>query len=670
MKKGDEVEGTGADLSTQLPKRISRSALYSILMQAPAIVCVLRGRDHVFELVSPLYQRLFEGRPLLGKAIREALPELQEQGYFEILDRVFDTGEAYVGHEAPVVLDRSGDGKLEKRFFNFVYQPMLGDKGRSEGVIAFGFDVTAEVLARQTAEDLLHSGSEALRESEEMFRLLVESVEDYAIFLLDPEGHVASWNPGAKHIKQYEPEEIIGRHFSVFYPQEDVRAGKPQRLLNVARERGSVQDEGWRVRKDGTRFWASVVITAVHDANGELRGFAKVTRDITERKAAEETQRALLVAQEVNRAKDEFLAVVSHELRTPLTSILGWARMLRLGGLDESTTEEALDALERSAQAQVHLIEDLLDDARIASGKLRLNKRLLEITPLVRAAVADLSPSAESKSIRIIADVQCEACPVIGDATRLQQVVWNILSNAIKFTPDGGTIHVRLKREGANTSIEVQDTGAGIDAELLPQLFERFRQGEPSAGRKGGLGLGLAISRYLVEQHGGGIEVRSDGSGKGATFTIRLPLAPVAATDFISREPNRAADLADLRGVRVLIVEDQPDNRDLLAAVVEQCGAETRCSGTAGEALRVLGEWQPDVIVCDIALPDMDGCALLQAIGKRSKIPALALTVLGSAREEARVLAAGFAVFRQKPIEPADLAHEIDRLAGARQRAL
>ena len=639
-------------------------------MQAPAIVCVLRGRDHVFELVNPLYQRLFGDRTLLGRPIREALPELQGQGYFELLDHVFTTGEPFVGHEAPVLIDQSGDGKLEQRFFNFVYQPMTGNGEHNEGVIAFGFDVTTEVLARRTAETLVHENIEALRKSEEMFRLLVESVVDYAIFLLDTDGRVTSWNTGARRIKQYEAQQIIGRHFSAFYPEEDVLAGKPQRLLALARERGTVHDEGWRVRKDGSRFWASVVITAVHDGKGDLRGFAKITRDITERKAAEETQRALLVAQEVNRAKDEFLAIVSHELRTPLTSILGWARMLRLGGLDEGTTEEALNALERSAQAQVHLIEDLLDDARIASGKLRLNKRLLEITPLVRAAVADVSPTADAKSIRIVSDLECDACPIVGDATRLQQVVWNLLSNAIKFTPDGGTVEVRLKNAGANAEIEIRDTGRGIEAELVPQLFQRFRQGEPSAGRKGGLGLGLAISRYIVEQHGGGVEARSEGIGKGATFTIRLPLAPLTATDFISREPNRAADLADLHGVRVLIVEDQPDNRDLLAAVVEQCGGETRSSGTAGDALKLLEHWQPDVIVCDIALPDMDGCALLRAVRKRFAIPALALTVMGSAREEARVLAAGFEIFRQKPIEPADLAHEISRLAGTRRRPL
>lgn len=624
---------------------IRRSTLDALFMQAPAIICVLRGPEHVFELVNPGYQALFKGRELLGRPLREALPEFAGRG-FEILDRVYASGQPQVAREARVMLDR-------ERFFNFIYQPMISESGQVEGVIVFAFDVTDEVGARQ--------------ESEELFRLLVDSVQDYAIFMLDPVGRVATWNAGARRIKGYEAAEIIGRHFSIFFTDEDVKAGKPQRELAAARERGRVQDEGWRLRKDGTRFWADVVLTAVHDAQGQLRGFAKVTRDVTERKRAEQTERELFVSQEVNRAKDEFLAVISHELRTPLTSILGWARMLRIGGLDDATREEALDALERSAQAQVHLIEDLLDDTRITSGKLRLNTRPLQMKSVVESSLSDLLPAAEVKRIRLVSEVDCDDCPILGDPVRLQQVLWNIVSNAIKFTDEGGSVFVRVGRKGPCAMIEVRDTGRGIPPDLLPQLFQRFRQGDASSNRKAGIGLGLAISKYLVEQHGGRISAASEGAGKGATFTIELPLTVEESAEFQTRDQKRVEDLADLSGVRVLLVEDQDDNREVLATIIGRCGGEVRESSDADAALTVLRTWPPDVIVCDIALPGSDGCELLARIRQRYKTPALALTVFGSAEEEARVRGCGFDVFRQKPIEPADLTHEIARLA--RQRA-
>ena len=626
---------------------IPRSAVYELFMQAPAIICVLRGPEHVFDLVNPAYQQLFPGRELVGKPIRRALPDLEDPRIFELLDRVYATGKAYTAREARVMLDR-------EMFFNFIYQPMFSEKDKVEGIIVFAFDVTAEVGARQ--------------ESEEMFRLLVDSVRDYAIFMIDPQGRVATWNDGAYRIKGYSRDEIIGRHISIFYPPEDVRDGKPERLLRAAREEGRVQDEGWRLRKGGSRFLADVVLAAVHDGKGQLRGFAKVTRDITARKKSEDTERALRVEQEVNRAKDEFLAVISHEMRTPLTSILGWARMLRIGGLDEATTLEALDALERSAQTQVHLIEDLLDDTRITSGKLRLNKRPLEVKSVIESALADLAPSAEVKHIRLSLEMGCDSCPIFADPVRLQQVIWNIVSNGIKFTPEGGSVTVRVDRNDSTARIEVQDTGRGIASDVLPQLFQRFRQADASSDRKAGIGLGLAISKYLVEQHDGSIFASSGGIGKGATFTINLPLTTEAADSFAKREPTRAEDLADLSGIRVLIVEDEADTRDVLATVIERCGGEVHCSASAAEATRDLETWQPDVIICDIVLPDVDGCEFLVRLREKSDVPALALTVFGSAEEEARIRACGFDVFRQKPIEPADLAHEIHRL-GARRAA-
>src|SRR5581483_11241998 len=353
----------------------------------------------------------------------------------------------------------------------------------------------------------------------------------------------------------------------------------------------------------------------------------------------------------------------SHELRTPLTSILGWARMLRIGGLDAPTTREALDAMERSAQAQVHLIEDLLDDARIASGKLRLDKRPLEIRHVVESALTDLGPAAEARNIRIRAELGCESCPVIGDPTRLQQVIWNLVSNAIKFTPEGGELFVRMSRTGRHAEIEVRDNGRGIAPDLLPQLFQRLRQGEASSERKSGLGLGLAITKYLVEQHGGTVTAASEGVGKGSTFTVSLPLATQPSEEFGPRDADRDQALPDLSGVRVLVVEDEADNRDVLSTVMRRCGAEVQWSGNAHDALSTLDRWSPHVIICDVALPGMDGCEFLETARARHNTPALALTVFGSSEQESRVRRCGFEIFRQKPIEPADLAHEVARLA-------
>lgn len=656
-----------------------RSTLYSLFMEAPAIIAMFRGPDHVFELVNPAYRQLIGDRDVIGRPAAEAIPELAERGTLERLDQVFGSGQPLAGRELRIMLDRSGSGRLEECFFNFLYHPMRNDEeGTTEGVIVFAFDVTDEVRARRLAETLMERQRATSRNLRDEMTIFVDAVRDYAIFTLDRGGRVATWNSGAERIKGYRAAEIIGRHVSIFYPEADVRSGKPDHDLQAAVERGSVEEEGWRVRKDGSLFWADALLTAVFDEAGELRGYAKVTRDITDRKNAEETQRALSeqrlarvqaeekrrLAEESARAKDEFIAMISHELRTPLTSILGWARMLRMGTLDAATVAEALDAMERSAQAQVHLVEDLLDTARITSGKLRLDKRPLDLRTVVESAIADVAPSAKSKHIRIATDLGCD-CNLLGDPTRLQQVVWNLLINAIKFTSEGGSVTVRMREMEGTAVLELRDTGRGIDAELLPNLFTRYKQGDPGAkDRRGGLGLGLSLSRHLAELHGGTIEASSEGTGKGATFTLRLPLTSTDADRLVQRAGNREIGLPRLDGVRLLIVEDERDNREMLSEVAKQCGAEVRSVSTAQAAIDLIESWRPDALACDIGLPDFDGCALLERVRGTSShhIPALALTVFSAIAEESRIRAAGYEVFRQKPIEPADFAHDIARL--------
>lgn len=507
-----------------------QSALYSLFMQAPALICVLRGSEHVFDFVNPLYQCLFPTRDLLGRTIRAALPELESQGFFALLDRVFATGEPFTGTEVPVSLDRTGTGILEEGFFNFAYQPMLLDDA-VEGVMVFGFEVTDQVRARREATAL-----------------------------------------------------------------------------------------------------------------------------------AEELRTA-------NRDKDEFIAVVAHELRTPMTSILGWVRLLRLGDLDADTHASALAALERSTKAQARLIEDLLDESRIASGKLRLELRPVSLAPIVRSAVEMMRSAAEARRMMLVARITDEPLEMVADPNRLQQVIANVLANAIKFSPEESPVEIRLTRDGECAEIEVRDHGRGIPTELLPHIFDRFRQGG-TAERQGGLGLGLAIARHLIELQGGTIAAKSDGEGKGAVFTMRLPLGTgAAAGSFRDREhKERPFALPSLKGVHVLIVEDDVDNSNVIAAVMERCGATVESTTTAAEGLRRIERRNPDVIIADIVLPDVDGCAFIQRLrsadSASSRTPALALTVFGRPHEQERILAAGFNALRQKPIEPADLANEVVRLVG------
>jgi signal transduction histidine kinase len=374
-----------------------------------------------------------------------------------------------------------------------------------------------------------------------------------------------------------------------------------------------------------------------------------------------------------DRAKDEFIAIISHELRTPMTSILGWTRMLALGKLDEQTHREALDALERSTLAQAKLIEDLLDESRIASGKLRLDLRAVDLLAVVGSAVSMARPAAEARGMAISVDCENDTYTVFGDPARLQQAIGNLIANAIKFTPEGGQVRVRLHRDGTTGVVDVIDNGRGIAPELLPHIFERFRQGDAeSSERQSGLGLGLSITRHIVEMHDGSVTAASAGSGKGATFTVRLPLHVAVADEgeIVRRNAaTRSMSLPRLDGVRVLIVEDEIDNRKVLATALRHCGADVECSATALDGFAVVHDWKPDVLICDIALPDLDGCSFLTDLRAREDraktMPALALTVLGRPGEQARITAAGFDVFRQKPIDPVDLAHEVERLARA-----
>ncbi|MBW8771490.1 MAG: PAS domain-containing sensor histidine kinase [Gemmatimonadetes bacterium] len=382
--------------------------------------------------------------------------------------------------------------------------------------------VTRDLTARRRWED-------ALRESEERFRILVRSVKDYGIFMLDPEGRVASWNEGARRIKGYEAEEILGKHFSTFYPPEVAASGHPARELEIATREGRYEEEGWRIRKDGTRFWADVVITALFGEEGTLIGYAKVTRDLTERRLAQQREvedaRRLAEVEASNRAKTGFLAAMSHELRTPLNAIAGYAQLM-MEGVGGDVSEQHRDYLARIRNSQQHLlgiVNDLLNYSRMEAGGIVYERELIFAHEVVDAVLAMVTPQIERKQLGL----RRSGCPpdvaAIADRLKVEQVVLNLLSNAVKFTPEGGTITVFCGREGEAVTISVRDTGPGIPADKLEVIFDPFVQlGRTLTSRHEGAGLGLAISRDLARAMQGDVRVESV-EGQGATFTLSLP---------------------------------------------------------------------------------------------------------------------------------------------------
>jgi CheY-like chemotaxis protein len=401
-----------------------------------------------------------------------------------------------------------------------------------------------------------------------------------------------------------------------------------------------------------------------------------IARDITERKRAERERAELLgreqaaraEAERASRTKDEFLSVLSHELRTPLTPILAWARMLQRTPLPPDVTTRGLQAIERGARSQAQLVDDLLDVSRIISGKLRLEVRPVELTGVIEPAAESVRPAAEAKGIVLETDLDPQAGLVAGDPERLQQVVWNLLSNAVKFTPEGGRVRVTLTRDEGQVVVSVRDDGKGISTEFLPFLFERFRQADSSSTRAhGGLGLGLAIVRHLVELHGGSVRAESAGEGQGALFVVTLPAIPAAPEAALAVDEEREPlEPPALHGLRVLLVDDEADGRELVATLLETSGAQVRTAGSVSEALAVIERSPVDLLVSDIGMPGEDGYALIRAVRARERgghLPAVALTAYAREEERTKALAAGFQVHIAKPFDPPELLSCIADLA-------
>ncbi|MBN3947850.1 MAG: response regulator [Nostoc sp.] len=518
---------------------------------------------------------------------------------------------------------------------------------------------------------------ESLQKSEARYRRIVDTSYE-GIWMIDEETQTEYVNHRLSQMLGYPAEEILGRSLFDFMDQADGIAA--QEKLEWLKGEGSDLKEGRLRCKDGSYIWTLISARAIFDEQNQFLGAIAMLTDITDRKRTESERDRLLQleqlaraeAEAANRIKDEFLAVLSHELRSPLNPILGWAKLLQSRKFDEKALKKALQTIERNAKLQAQLIEDLLDVSRILQGKLNLNMIPVNLASTIEATMETVRLAAEAKAIQIEMMLDRTVGKVLGDSARLQQVLWNLLLNAVKFTPTGGQVNVRLECIDAQAQITVSDTGKGIDPDFLPHVFDYFRQGDSTTTRKfGGLGLGLAIARHLVEMHGGTVGAQSLGEDKGASFTVSLPLIKDAATinDDTNADSSTAVFAASpLMGLQILIVDDNADTRDFFTFVLEQFGAIVTAVASGNEALQALTQSKPDILLSDIGMPEMNGYMLieqvrtLEAQGGGKQIPAIALTAYAGEIDQQQALKAGFQQHIVKPVAPEELLMAISNL--------
>jgi PAS domain S-box-containing protein len=514
------------------------------------------------------------------------------------------------------------------------------------------------------------------QEAEARLAFVADRVPVFIAQLDEQERYVFVNRPYAGYYGR-RPQDIVGRHLREVAGEQAYVELRP-RVQGVL---GEGRDAIWEAADAARHFQFRATIA--RDDDGRTQGLLIVGTDITKRKLMEvELERAKRDAEAASRAKEEFLAVLSHELRTPLSAVYGWARMLRSGQLQAEAAERALDVIVRNVETQAQLIDDLLDVSRIIAGKMRLDVRPVDLEAVIRAAIDSVRPAADSKEIRLQCVLDPRAVAVTGDPDRLQQVVWNLLINAVKFTPKRGRVQVRLQRANSHVEIVVSDTGQGIGAEQLYHLFERFYQADSTSTRSHtGLGLGLALVRHLVELHGGRVRADSPGEGQGATFTVELPVAIVhreqegeARVHPTARAALPGAPGPSLRGLRVLVVDDDRDSLELVHTILVGLGAEARECVSASEGLKVVQEWRPQVLISDIEMPGEDGYTFIRKVralevSQGGKTPALALTAYGRVEDRLRTLSAGYSMHVPKPVDPAELGVIVGSLAGRSSEA-
>ena len=555
--------------------------------------------------------------PWLRKLLEEVLPQ----------DTAFDDFE--VEHDFPAI---------GRKYMLLNARRICGKDNQTEFILLAIEDTTERRLAE-----------EARREIESRYTSLVQNIKDHSIFMMDLEGNITTWNAEAERIIGYTEAEILGRNFSVIFTPEDLLAGMSKQELRLARENGRAEDRRWHVRKDASRFWALGIVTPMHDAGGNLSGFSKILRDMTDRKRAEQA------LQEADRHKDVFLATLAHELRNPMVPLRNGLQLLRLTTEPEAR-EQARAMMERQLGQMVRLVDDLLDISRISRNKLELRKARIDLWAVVQSAVETARPQIEANGHTLTVTLPPSPVYLHADLTRLAQVFWNLLNNSAKYTEPGGRITLTAKVQGAEAVVTVEDTGIGIPAEALPRLFELFSQVDRNLDRaQGGLGIGLALVKGLTESHGGTVEVFGAGVGKGSSFVVRLPVSrgvPVRKT----QSPTDGAAFGPRR--RILVVDDNRDGASSLAMLLTVMGHDTRIAHDGLEGVELAEAFRPDLIVLDIGLPKLNGLDACRRIREQpwaKNVVIAAATGWGQDEDRRRSEEAGFDHHLVKPVDAAAL---------------
>ncbi len=590
----------------------------------------------------------------IGQSTRLIVPPELYDEEDNVLVRV-RAGES-VTHNATVCVHKDGR-RIE---VSLTISPILTPEGRLMGTSKIARDI---------------SGRRRLERDAQHFAAIVESSED-AIVSKDLNGIVRSWNIAAERMFGFTALEMVGQSIRRLIP-EDRQQEEDEVLSRIRRGERVEHYDTIRRRKDGTFVPVSLTVSPIRGPDGTIVGASKIARDVSERERAEqERQRLLTIARDASRLKDEFLATLSHELRTPLNAVVGYVRMMQSDLLTGEKRIRAMDTVERNVTSLTQIVEDVLDVSRIISGKLRLNVQSVDLVPVVQNAVETVRPAADAKGVRLVAIVDPRAEPVSGDPERLQQILWNVLSNAVKFTERGGRVQVRLERVDSHVEIAVSDTGIGITPDFLPHVFDRFRQADGGISRaRGGLGLGLAITRHLVELQGGRIFAESDGPGTGATFRIELPLRTTNVGSMVQEREHPLTPQArhqivvpQLQGIRILAVDDDPDALALLREILEATGATVTTADSGQRALDLLERMTPDVLLADLGMPQMSGFDLIDRLRQSGRpelreIPAAALTAYARSEDRTKALRRGFQIHLAKPVDPAELMAAMAALA-------
>jgi PAS domain S-box-containing protein len=658
---GSDAEAERRAREVLAPSPLDREAedLRLVTDALPVLVSFV-GADGRYRFVNRAYEDWFAiaRESLVGKSVREVIGEAAHAVLRPYIQRGL-AGErlSFEEYDVPYRLGGTRDIKVS-------FVPHRDANDDADGYVALLEDITAQ---RRVEGELLRQ-SRRVAEADGVLRSLVDHFPELAWSAL-PDGDIDFYNRRWFEYTGTTLEEMQGWGWEKVHDPVMLPKVKERWLHSI--ETGEPLEMEFPLRgADGEFRWFLTRVRPLRDGDGKIVRWFGVNSDIHEHREAG------LRAEEASRAKDEFLATASHELRTPLNAILGWARILRSGQVDPSAYARGLETIERNALAQVRLIEDILDGSRIITGKLHLEICPLDLAAVVRAALDAVRPAADAKGIGLIMTFEPEASRVAGDPERLQQVVWNLANNAVKFTPKGGTVTVGLARSGAHIELTVTDTGQGISQAFLPHVFERFRQAEGSTTRRyGGLGLGLALVRHLVEAHGGTVHAESEGDGRGSRFVVLLPVQAVAQAQGDADRPRitptdgAAAHGArtSLAGLTVLVVDDEQDARELISVVLRAAGAEVTTAASAAQALELVARGAPKVLISDIGMPDVDGYELLRRVrtsggAEGAAIPAIALTAYSREQDRRLALEAGFQTHVAKPVDPAELVRVVASL--------